>query len=821
MKYFSITPLFLFLSLAGVGWGQGGENTNPSSKGAVIVVAINHPVLFFQASGIPSREKIEIGSILFEGKSAMTGKGGSLTLLLSNGTLVTMESETKMKIGLFEQEPFDSANLKVSDLEGEPSNSKVEIDLEFGALVVKTKKLKRSSSFAINSEAGTAGVRGTEFQLSQAPGSGIQLDVTESTVAFTPPGGQPVPVSQGQGLDVSASGVVSSRPVNPVVAQNVSTKNESATQASGEVSLGSVSEAMTEATTTASEPAGESSPFDSSSETSDSSEPESSDPAPADPVGEEPMSDDPAPPEESSEDSSEASESSESSDSVEASSESGSSEPDSGDSSAPTESEPAATSEPAPESSSSASSSSTDLELPAAEPATGMVDDVLEQNPDAKETRKSGKTSAFSRRLAELSLDAAQIEKFYTLSDSSQNSILNLETDKILRLLSLQDFGSARADVLFSYAADTRSLLFQLENIPLLAVLDQAIDESLLLTSLNDAGISAAQSAQLPEEPTLSEVQQKVLLLGNELRATGNLEIFEEIQKLSDGVWTDDWIRIAQVGNQLSQDYDFRKDLATLQALEGTEALTNPFFVEVSTLYDTLLLDQIDGGSNPAVVGGSTLTLGAETYDLSALLGDKSSLLLGASESLILGGQIIFNTGSATAPRILAVSGGTIQVGADTSIQSVVGDLVLSARQNILLQNASLESAREVAVRSLRDLQLNQVSIQASSLVRLKASGNLDVDGLQLSQSLPSLIMEATTIRLSNVDFPSATSVQLNSLKGPIDGSYPNFGTSIPLSEQLGRVNFLQNVSSGGNPLIDRPSFDQFGGNISIGKSTP
>tara|TARA_B100001248_G_scaffold248069_1_gene220050 strand:- start:2287 stop:4749 length:2463 start_codon:yes stop_codon:yes gene_type:complete len=820
MKFFSITPLILFLTLAGVGWGQEGKNANLSPKGAVIVVALKQPVLFFQASGIPSSKKIEIGSILFEGKSAMVGKGGSLTLLLSNGTLVTMESETKMKIGLFEQEPFNSANLKVSDLEGEPSNSKVEIDLEFGALVVKTKKLKSNSSFAINSEAGTAGVRGTEFQLSQAPGSGIQLDVTESTVAFTPPGGQPVPVSQGQGLDVSASGVVSSRPVNPVVAQNVSAKNESATQASGEVSLGSVSDAMTEATTTASEPAGESSPFDSSSETLDISESEFSDPTPAEPAVEEPMSDEPAPAEESSDDSSESSESGESSQTGEASSESSSSESDSGDSSPPTESESTASSEPAQESSSSASSS-TDLELPAAETATGMVDDVLEQNPDAKETRQSGKTSTFASRLAELSLDAGQMEKFYTLSESSQNSILNLETDIILRLLSIQDFGMTQADVLFSYAPDTRSLLFQLENIPLLAVLDQAIDESLLLASIDDAGISASQSSELPEELTLTEVQQKVLLLGNELRATGNLEIFEEIQKLSDGVWTDDWIQVAQVGNQLSQDYDFRKDLATLQALEGTEALANPFFVEVSTLYDTLLLDQIDGGTNPAVVGGSTLTFGAESYDLSPLLGDKSSLLLGASDSLILGGQIIFNSVSGTDPRILAVSGGTIQVGVDTSIQSVVGDLVLSARQDILLQNTSLESAREVAIRSLRDLQLNEVTIQASSLVHLKASGYLDVDGLQLSQSLPSLIMEATTIRLSNVDFPSATSVQLNSLKGPIDGSYPNFGTSIPVSEQLGRVNFLQNVSSGGNPLTDRSSFDQFGSNISIGKTNP
>ena len=78
--------------------------------------------------------------------------------------------------------------------------------------------------------------------------------------------------------------------------------------------------------------------------------------------------------------------------------------------------------------------------------------------------------------------------------------------------------------------------------------------------------------------------------------------------------------------------------------------------------------------------------------------------------------------------------------------------------------------------------------------------------------------MEATTIRLRNVDFPSSTAVQLNSLKGPIDGKYPTFGTGVPRSEQLGRVNFLENVRSGGNPLKDRPSFDQFGKNITIGK---
>ena len=249
--------------------------------------------------------------------------------------------------------------------------------------------------------------------------------------------------------------------------------------------------------------------------------------------------------------------------------------------------------------------------------------------------------------------------------------------------------------------------------------------------------------------------------------------------------------------------------------------LSNPFYFEVSTLYDFLLLDQFDGGGNPAVVGGSTLTLGSESYDFTHLLGDKSTLLLGARESLTLDGQIILNSTSESTPVILAASGGSLTVGTGTSIRSVVGDLILSARQDVLLQDSNFESAREIALYSLRDLQLRQVSLLSDTSVRIKAVGNLDVDGLQLSQSLPSLIMEATTIRLSNIDFPGNTSVQLNSLKGPIDGRYPNFGSSIPFSEQVGRVNFLQNVSSGGNALIDRPSFDQFGGNISIGKLLP
>ena len=60
--------------------------------------------------------------------------------------------------------------------------------------------------------------------------------------------------------------------------------------------------------------------------------------------------------------------------------------------------------------------------------------------------------------------------------------------------------------------------------------------------------------------------------------------------------------------------------------------------------------------------------------------------------------------------------------------------------------------------------------------------------------------------------------MNLSSLKGAIDGKYPNFGTNVSVAEQLGRVNFLNNVKAGKNLLHDRASFDQFGGKISIGK---
>ena len=56
--------------------------------------------------------------------------------------------------------------------------------------------------------------------MASTPRQGVQLDVTESTVRFTPPGGSsPIAVSEGSGLSAPPGSAPTLRPVNPSVAK--------------------------------------------------------------------------------------------------------------------------------------------------------------------------------------------------------------------------------------------------------------------------------------------------------------------------------------------------------------------------------------------------------------------------------------------------------------------------------------------------------------------------------------------------------------------------------------------------------------------------
>ena len=793
-----------------------GQDESAMPVGAVIVINTEGKVSLSGKTESDQPTQPKVGEVLPQGRFIQTDEGAKATLLLSNGTLVTIQEKTKMKVGAFEQAPFESNGRKVSDLEGEPSTSTVDLDLDFGSMIVKTKKLNKGSSFNIHSPVGTAGVRGTEFQLAQSPGAGVQLDVTESTVAFTPPGGQPMPVTQGQGLDVSSTGQLSPRPVNPAVALNITATNLAATEVSADISMDTVSDAMTEsaelsaesetdATGEPSEGEGDSKEDggDGSEGETESGEGQESEPS------EQPSEGESSANEQAEEGNAPITEESSTEAVAETAGETPPEEPIQ-----PVETTEVATAEStevssAPMSDTLSSTAQVEPEL--------KIEELIEQNPDAKQMQETGKKGASASELAKFPLNEKLLGIYREFPEEIQNSLLDLEFEVVERLLSAEGFGPALAEKFTGFSSEAQVLILGLEDAALITLLEQDIDEALILSAMSPERVELSASDNLPQESDSSEMGDDVLSLGDALRESGNSEVYGEILELAGGEWTEEWLRVAEVANILSSDLAISPtSLPESLVVSGSEALSNPFYEEISSLYDTLESDLVAAGSDLSVLGGNLITVDSGTYDLTDSLGDSSSIIIGASEAFEVSGNIEF-TGPAE-KRVLIMSGDSINPDSGTNVTSALSDLVVATREDVLLSDSRLESAREIAVRSLRDIELKQVSLLADSMVRVKAAQDLNVDGLELSQSLPSLIMEATTIRLSNVDFPAATQVQLNSLKGPIDGQYPNFGTAIPASEQLGRVNFLSNVKSGGNLLMDRTAFDQFGGNITIGK---
>ena len=759
------TAIFMFLALFVV--HLEAQSEKKSSKGAVIVADYKEPVRFLDQAGQNIDFGNELrGSIITEGQTAQVGIGGKLVLLFSNGTITTLQSQTKMKIGVFEQVPFDAGDKKVADLKGEPSESKVVIDLDWGSLVVKTKKLDKKSSFDINSPIGTAGIRGTEFQMSQNPGTGVQLDVTESTVAFTPPGGVPTPVSQGNGLDVSSAGVSTPRPVNPAVAQNIGATNQAATQSTNDISLGTVSEAMSEATATVE---------DAGSGGSDSTEDGTND----------------------SSDSGESSDGQNESKSTEQE-KSGSGDGKGNDSSS---------SEGKGPSRGQNNRSSSNIQTQA-----------LENNSEVKEVRKTGRVSAYSRALSRYGLTTRQTNRFNLFPPQLQSRLMSLGVDNLKRVLNINDFQIDQAYSLFGYSSGTQKLILGLEDKALVSLLNQKISESVLVDTLNPENMVASSSTLVPGENAIPVQDASLLALGEKLKQSGNSDLLDELKVLSGGSMSEEWIRVGEVANVLNQDYSLSTSSLSDLANSGKEVLSNPFYQEISSLYGQLETESLVAGQ-PTFVGGRRITIDSAKLDISSLTGSGSgSFAVSGSELLKLSTSVELIDSPTSSTRVVLMSGENLESEKGLTFKSATRDLVLAARKDILLEDVQLESTREIALRSLRDVTLTNVTMGSGNLATVRATRDLNVNGMKFSREIPSIIMEATTIRLSEVNFPAASMVRLNSLKGAIDGKYPNFGSSIPNAQQIGRVNFIKNVSSGGNVLNTRSAFDQHGGNISIGK---
>jgi len=843
-----------------------GPATEESSKGVILIAAKEGTTKFSRAGKPLPADATEPNDALSEGVLIETGVDGKVTLLFSTGTVSTVGPSTKLTLKEFSQEKFDAAGRSMGELKEEPSLSNVKLSLDFGSLIVGTKKLNKESSFDIVSTAGTAGIRGTQFQVAQPAGGGFSLDVAESTVAFTPKGAAaPLPVNTGKGLDVAAGAAPVPRPIKPAVAQAITQTNAGAFALTANVSLNVVSAKMDEA--------------EAAEGGSDSEE-----------GGEEDA-------EEGSEEGGEEDAEEGSEEGAEESSEEGGEEAaeDSGGEDSGTEDSGGGGEDSGGETggegggeggdAGGGASATPPVESPPVDNAQ-----VLENNPEVKEGRKEGKidertkqvfsleltqkqstrfyaypdviqnfllveTPAVAQRLLDLNPPADEAFRYFSYAESTREKTLSLLPDdhlatmlatafserqlldllgyvdavreKILaepkviarRLMDIHVLGGD-AGSFYGYDADLRQRILQLEkDESVSALLRKNYDPNVMFLVLSDENLMRFHVASGATATPLSENLDEDLLgraavFVAESHANGNDFLLDRLLDMGQGTLTADLLSTGEEANRLLTDRILVGDISSEPVFAATSLASNPFYVATASVWKQVSADHFPDAGAVALAGREVKLLSGN-YSYASLLGDADTLLVSASSFLDLEGSISFSGPSHRSTRVVLAGGGAITASPGTTLDVAVADLAMASRHDLTLCEVALSAGGKVYLNSLRDMLLDDVGVQATDEVRLQALRSLSVDNLRFSEELRAIHMRATTLDLSNLDFPAQAAVRLESLKGGMDGKYPTFGTP---NRGYGRVNFLENVRSGGNPLIDRSSFDLHGKNISIGK---
>jgi hypothetical protein len=186
------------------------------SKGAIIIASLEGQVTVVNNTTqepLPASQ-VKAGGLLVDGHTVKTGPASKVILLLSNGTVSTIKSDSSLNIKKFTQAKFDASGKKLSDMKGEPSSSQTVMDLELGDMVFDVKKLDKRSSFNIESPVGTAGIRGTSGQMAVLANQGntnLNINMFKGSVATQLKGSNiSTLVRQGQSFSagISASGII-------------------------------------------------------------------------------------------------------------------------------------------------------------------------------------------------------------------------------------------------------------------------------------------------------------------------------------------------------------------------------------------------------------------------------------------------------------------------------------------------------------------------------------------------------------------------------------------------------------------------------------
>ena len=415
-------------------------------------------------------------------------------------------------------------------------------------------------------------------------------------------------------------------------------------------------------------------------------------------------------------------------------------------------------------------------------------------------------------------LSEQQLLDLLAYESAIRSSILSEPAATARRLLDVHVLGGD-ANLFYGYEADLRDRMLQLdEDEAVSALLQEEYDADTMAVVLSDDNLVRFRKVSEAAVPSLGDDGNlDATILGSsaafvaDSHANGNDFLLDALLEMGEGTLTSDLLATGEEANRLLTDLTLAGGITSAHAFASAGATTNPFYLDAASVWEGISGEHFPEAV-PAALAGREVKLLAGSYAYASLLGEADTLLVSASSSLDLEGSVSF---SGPATRVVLAGGGKVTAAAETTLDAALADLAVASRDDLTLRDVALSAGSKVYLSSLRDMLLENVAVAATDEVRLEALRTLSADNLRFSEELRAIHMRATTLDLSNLDFPGQAAVRLESLKGGVDGKYPTFGSG---NRAYGRVNFIDNVRSDGNPLLDQASFDLHGGNVTIGK---
>jgi hypothetical protein len=136
----------------------------------------------YKLPGSSNYVKLESGTALPQGVTIKTGEKSSAMIVFGSGSTAAIPAKSTVEVTKFEQAAFTGP----VPVNGEPAVSNTEIRVIDGSVTSKVAKLKKGSSFKVNSPVGAAGVRGTTFNVSYNLSTGqFSIATLEGRVVFS------------------------------------------------------------------------------------------------------------------------------------------------------------------------------------------------------------------------------------------------------------------------------------------------------------------------------------------------------------------------------------------------------------------------------------------------------------------------------------------------------------------------------------------------------------------------------------------------------------------------------------------------------------